>query len=209
MHITEIFQSTIDLLVNFANQIGYLGIFIGMFIESTMVPLPSEVIMIPAGIAAAKGEMNLYLLIFVGVFGNVSGAVFSYYLADYLGRPILLKIGKYFFIKEDTIIKIENFFAKHGNISVFIGRLIPGFRHFISLPAGLAKMNIRKFFFYTTLGSGIWTTVLTTLGFMIGHNHKMIKEYLDIIIIGCVIFCIILILLYSQIARSNFNKNSK
>jgi membrane protein DedA with SNARE-associated domain len=209
MHLTEIFQSTIDLLVNFANQIGYLGIFIGMFIESTMIPLPSEVIMIPAGMAAAKGEMNLYLLIFVGTAGNVAGAIFSYYLAEHLGRPILLRIGKYFFIKEDTIIKIENFFAKHGNISVFTGRLIPGFRHFISLPAGLAKMDIGKFFFYTILGSGIWTTVLTVLGFMIGHNHKMIKEYLDIIIIGCVIFCIILILLYSQIAKSNFNKSSK
>ncbi|MBU6338836.1 MAG: DedA family protein [Rickettsiales bacterium] len=201
MHLSELFQSTMDLLVNFVNQIGYLGIFIGMFIESTMIPLPSEVIMIPAGMAAAKGEMNFYLLIIFGISGNVLGAVFSYYLADFLGRPILFKIGKYFFVKEETIIKIEKFFAKHGNISVFMGRLLVGFRHFISLPAGLAKMDMKKFFFYTTLGSTIWTTILTDLGFMIGHNQNMIKEYLHLVIIGCVIFCAAITFIYLKVKK--------
>lgn len=201
MHLSELFQSTMDLLVNFVNQVGYLGIFIGMFIESTMIPIPSEVIMIPAGMAAAKGEMNFYLLILFGVAGNVFGALFSYYLADFLGRPILFKIGKYFFVKEETIIKIENFFTKHGNISVFIGRLLVGFRHFISLPAGLAKMNIKQFSLYTTLGSGIWTTILTSLGFIIGHNQNLIKEYLHLVIVGCVIFCASITFIYLKIKK--------
>jgi len=191
-----IFDSIVTALVAFISEIGYLGIFVGMFLESTIVPLPSEVIMIPAGIAAAEGLMNIYLVIIIGVFGNVLGAVFSYYLAAFAGRPILFKIGKYFFIKPETIIKIEKFFNSHGEISVFIGRIIPGVRHFISLPAGVARMNIKKFIFYTFLGSTFWTSILAILGHLIGKNQDLIKEYLHILIIGAVSFCVILIVSY-------------
>ena len=138
---------TIQILVSFIHQIGYFGIFVGMFLESTLVPLPSELIMIPAGIAAAQGTMNIYVAVLVGIIGNVAGAVFTYYLAASIGRNILLKIGKYFFVKESTIEKIEIFFQNHGPISVFIGRLLPGFRHFISIPAGVAKMDLKSFYF--------------------------------------------------------------
>ncbi len=191
------FDSIVTALVAFISEIGYLGIFIGMFLESTVVPLPSEVIMIPAGIAAAEGVMNIYLVIIIGVCGNVLGAVFSYYLAAFAGRPILFKIGKYFFVKPETIIKIEKFFNSHGEISVFIGRIIPGVRHFISLPAGVARMNIKKFIFYTFLGSAFWSTVLAVLGHLIGKNQDLIKEYLHILVIGAVSFCVILIATYS------------
>ncbi len=183
------FDSTIELLLTFINQIGYLGIFIGMFLESTLVPLPSELIMIPAGIAASEGDMNIYLATIVGIIGNVAGAVFSYYLAASLGRQILNRIGKYFFVKPGTITKMERFFKDHGPISVFIGRLLPGFRHFISIPAGIAKMNLRSFYIYTIAGSTIWTIVLSALGFFIGENRDLIKENLHEIIIGCVILC--------------------
>lgn len=201
MHLAQLFESTMNLLINFIEQVGYFGIFIGMFLESTMLPIPSEIIMIPAGMAAAYGNMNLSLVIFIGVLGNVLGAIFSYYLAMFLGRPILLKIGKYFFIKPETIIKIEKFFKSHGNISVFIGRLIPGARHFISLPAGVAKMNFKTFCFYTTLGSAIWTSVLAFLGFGIGTNKDLIKKYLNLIIIICILLCGITIACYAYFQK--------
>jgi membrane protein DedA with SNARE-associated domain len=160
------------------SDFGYLGIFIGMFIESTIIPLPSELIMIPAGIASSKGLMNIYLVIFYGIFGNFLGAIFSYYLAYSIGRSFLFKVGKYFFLKTTTIIKIEDFFKKYGSISVFFGRLLPGFRHFISIPAGIAKMNIKLFIIYTIAGSTIWTIILAILGYFIGENHELIGQYI-------------------------------
>lgn len=194
-------ETSIEALILFINSVGYLGIFIGMFLESTVVPIPSELIMIPAGLAAANGDMSLFLVTFYGVLGNVLGAVFSYYIAYYLGRAVLFKIGKYLFLKPHNIIKIEDFFNRHGHISVFIGRLIPGFRHFISIPAGVAKMHIAKFTFYTTLGSSIWTSILSVLGYFIGKNQELIHEYLAIIISGCVIFVVTLIALYVYIQK--------
>lgn len=190
-----------ELLMVLINKIGYLGIFFGMFLESTLIPIPSELVMIPAGMAAYHGHMNLGLVLLVGILGNVAGAGFSYYMAMYLGRPILFKIGKYFFVKPHTIIKIEEFFNKHGNISIFIGRLIPGVRHFISLPAGVAKMDIKKFFLYTTAGSTIWTSVLVLLGYNIGAHQELIKEYLHNIILICILLCIITIAAYNIINK--------
>jgi len=189
-------SALITFLTNFINEVGYLGIFIGMFLESTLVPLPSELVMIPAGLAVSSGEMNIYIVLFVGVLGNVAGAVFSYYLAASIGRTILFRIGKYFFVKAETIIKIEKFFENHGPISIFIGRLLPGFRHFISLPAGVARMDMKLFFIYTTLGSTIWNSILIAVGFFIGNNHKLIAENLYVIALGLFVFCIVILLGY-------------
>ncbi|NBX52219.1 MAG: DedA family protein [Proteobacteria bacterium] len=192
----------INFIVNMINEIGYLGIFIGMFLESTLIPIPSELVMIPAGIASAKGIMNIYLVTIVGTLGNILGAVFSYYLALTLGRKIILKIGKYFFIKTETIVKIEVFFKKYGSASVFIGRLLPGFRHFISLPAGLAKMDFKLFLFYTSLGATIWTSILAFTGYFIGENQdlivKNIKE-ISLVILIFSIFAVSIIFAYKKI----------
>lgn len=189
-------SALITFLTNFINEVGYFGIFVGMFLESTLVPLPSELVMIPAGLAVSSGDMNIYIALFVGVLGNVAGAVFSYYLAASIGRTILFRIGKYFFVKAETIIKIEKFFENHGPISIFIGRLLPGFRHFISLPAGVARMDMKLFFIYTTLGSTIWNSILIALGFFIGNNHKLIAENLYVIALGLLGFCIVILLGY-------------
>jgi membrane protein DedA with SNARE-associated domain len=189
-------HSFIEILVKFINEIGYLGIFIGMFLESTLVPLPSELIMIPAGLSASKGLMNIYIATFVGILGNILGAIFSYYLAASIGRTILFRLGKYFFVKAETIIKIENFFTKHGPISVFVGRLLPGFRHFISLPAGVAKMDIRLFIIYTSLGSTIWTIILSALGFFIGENQELIEKNLHELILIVAAVSILLLVTY-------------
>jgi membrane protein DedA with SNARE-associated domain len=165
-------------LVQYIGDMGYWGIFLLMFLESTFFPFPSEIIMIPAGYLAYKGEMNLYFVVLVGIFGSVGGALFNYYLAMHFGRKFLLKYGKYFFIKEETLDKLETFFSSHGELSTFNGRLIPGIRQLISLPAGLARMNLLKFSLYSGLGAGIWIVVLVALGYLLGSNEALISEYL-------------------------------
>ena len=165
-------------IVTYIGDMGYLGIFLLMFLESTFFPFPSEIIMIPAGYLVYQGEMNIYLIILVGILGSVLGALLNYYLAMFFGRKFILKYGKYFFIKEETLDKLELFFAKHGEISTFTGRLIPGIRQLISLPAGLARMNIVKFSFYTAIGAGIWVVVLVAVGYLVGSNEALISEYL-------------------------------
>jgi len=165
-------------IVSYIGDMGYWGIFLLMFLESTFFPFPSEIIMIPAGYLAYKGEMNLYIIILVGILGSVAGALLNYYLAMIFGRKFILKYGKYFFIKEETLDKLDSFFAKHGEISTFTGRLIPGIRQLISLPAGLARMHIAKFSFYTALGAGIWVIVLVAVGYLVGSNEALISEYL-------------------------------
>jgi len=165
-------------IVSYIGDMGYWGIFLLMFLESTFFPFPSEIIMIPAGYLAFKGEMNLYIIILVGILGSVLGALLNYYLAMFFGRKFILKYGKYFFIKEETLDKLELFFAKHGEISTFTGRLIPGIRQLISLPAGLARMNMAKFSFFTALGAGIWVVVLVGVGYVVGSNEALISEYL-------------------------------
>lgn len=180
-------------IVFYIGDMGYWGIFLLMFIESTFFPFPSEIIMIPAGYLVYKGEMNIYIVIFAGISGSVVGALLNYYLAMYFGRSFILKHGKYFFIKEETLNKLETFFSKHGEISTFTGRLIPGIRQLISLPAGLARMNMFKFSFYTALGAGIWVVVLVALGYLVGSNEALISEHLKtatLITLICVVFII-------------------
>ena len=167
-----------ETIVQYIGDMGYWGIFLLMFLESTFFPFPSEIIMIPAGYLAYKGEMNVYIVVLVGILGSVAGALFNYYLAMHFGRKFILKYGKYFFIKEETLDKLEAFFTKHGDLSTFNGRLIPGIRQLISLPAGLARMNIAKFSLYSGLGAGIWVIVLVALGYLLGSNEELISEYL-------------------------------
>ncbi|WP_294951793.1 DedA family protein [Sulfurovum sp.] len=171
-------QEIAAFLVDKIGDMGYWGIFLLMFLESTFFPFPSEIIMIPAGYLAYKGDMNVYLVVIIGIAGSVGGALFNYYLAMHFGRKFLLKYGKYVFVKEETLETLEIFFRKHGEVSTFNGRLIPGIRQLISLPAGLAKMNIVKFSFYSALGAGIWVVVLVFLGYILGSNEALISKYL-------------------------------
>ena len=189
----------VDFIVNTVGDLGYIGIFIMMFLESSFFPFPSEIVMVPAGYLAYKGEMNLALAIFSGILGSLFGAVFNYFLALKFGRRFLSKYGKYVLIKEETLEKMESFFAKHGHISTFSGRLIPAVRQYISLPAGLAKMNIWKFSLYTSLGAGIWVLILALLGYFIGSNQELIDQYLKVIIVSILILLAIFILFYIRI----------
>ncbi len=189
-------QEIIELIVNFAREFGYLGIFIMMFLESTFFPFPSEVAMIPAGYLASQGEMSLTLAIVIGTVGSLSGALFNYYLAKKYGRKGVLKFGKYFFFTEEKLQKMEKFFVEHGSFSTFVARLIPGVRQFVSLPAGLSEMNLQKFMLHTTLGAGIWVIVLTLLGYFLGGNEALIKTYLHEIILGTLFFIVMGTIVY-------------
>ncbi len=189
----------VDFIVNTVSDLGYIGIFIMMFLESSFFPFPSEVVMVPAGYLASKGEMNIYIAIGAGIIGSLAGAVFNYLLAVKYGRAFLSRYGKYVLVKEETLQKMENFFAKHGHISTFSGRLIPAVRQYISLPAGLARMNLWKFSLYTSLGAGIWVLILTLLGYFIGQNEAMVKEYLQMIIITILVLLSILIFFYVRV----------
>ena len=186
------FADIVKFIVETVGSLGYIGIFIMMFLESTVFPIPSEVVMIPAGYLAHKGEMNIYIVIILGALGSLCGALFNYYFALKFGRTFLMKYGKYFFVSQETIEKTEVFFKDHGHISTFSGRLIPGLRHYISLPAGLARMNLFVFCLYTTLGATIWVIILTILGYYIGDNEELVKEYLRYLIIGLLVFLILL-----------------
>jgi membrane protein DedA with SNARE-associated domain len=188
--------SIINFIVETVGSLGYAGIFIMMFLESSFFPFPSEVVMIPAGYLAYKGEMNMYLVILFGILGSLAGSLFNYYLAVKYGRKFLIKYGKYFFIKEETIIRMEEFFKNHGHISTFTGRLIPVVRQYISLPAGLARMNLLIFSIYTSLGAGIWVAILAILGYYLGDNEGLIKEYLRYIIVVILIALAVLVFWY-------------
>ena len=189
----------VNFIVDTVSSLGYTGIFVMMFLESSFFPFPSEVVMVPAGYLAARGEMNIFIAVFAGILGSLAGAVFNYFLSIKFGRAFLSKYGKYVLVKEETLQKMEDFFAKHGHISTFSGRLIPAVRQYISLPAGLAKMDIWKFSLYTSLGAGIWVLILTLLGYFIGQNEALVKEYLQIIIISILLLLAVLILFYIRI----------
>ncbi|WP_457606096.1 DedA family protein [Nitratifractor sp.] len=171
-------SSVVDWIVQTVNAWGYFGIFAAMFLESSFFPFPSEVIMIPAGYLAYRGEMSLVAAIGAGIAGSLAGALFNYWLAYRFGRPFLLRYGKYVFLHEENLEKLERFFRSHGEISTFNGRLIPGIRQYISLPAGLARMKVARFALFTALGAGIWVTVLALLGYFLGAHQKEVAHYL-------------------------------
>jgi membrane protein DedA with SNARE-associated domain len=181
-------------LVILIDKLGYLGIFVLMAIESSFIPLPSEIIIPPAGYLVYKNEMNFYLVIISGTLGSLIGALANYYISLVLGRPFLVKYGKYFFISNKRLFYIEKYFKSHGEITTFIGRLLPGVRHYISIPAGLGKMNIIKFISYTLLGAGIWVIILTYVGYFIGGNLELLKEkvhFITILLLPILFFIVI------------------
>lgn len=153
------------------DHLNYWTITLLMTIESSFIPFPSEVVVPPAAYkAAVSGEMNIFLVVFFATLGADLGALINYYLAKWLGRPIIYKFansrfGHMCLIDEAKVQHAEEYFEKHGALSTFIGRLIPAVRQLISIPAGLARMGIGKFLLYTTLGAGIWNTVLAAIGY--------------------------------------------
>lgn len=189
-------HAMVNWLVETIGALGYPGIFALMAMESSVIPVPSELVMPPAGYLAQQGQMNMAIVILCGTIGSLVGAYANYYAAHYLGRPLLLKYGKYVWITEEKFAKVETFFKDHGEVSTFIGRLLPVVRHLISLPAGLAGMNHWKFSLYTLLGAGIWVTVLSYIGYFIGANKELIMRYSQHALIGAVVLSVLIAVVY-------------
>jgi membrane protein DedA with SNARE-associated domain len=194
-------HEVINWLVTTIGSMGYTGIFLLMALESSLVPIPSEIIMTPAGYLVEQGKMNLALVILSGTLGSLFGAYLNYFAAHYLGRPFLLKYGRYVLITEEHFRRVEDYFASHGEISTFIGRLLPVIRHLISLPAGLAGMNHIKFSVYTSLGAFIWVSILTWIGYFLGDNEALIKQYSHQAIIGVLATSFVLVTVYISLHR--------
>jgi len=154
---------------------GYPGILVLMAIESSVLPLPSELVMPPAGYLAAKGQMNGVLAVAAGTLGSVIGALVNYALALFVGEPLLRKYGRYVLVSARSLDRTEAFFRRHGEISTLIGRLLPVVRHLISIPAGVSRMSVGRFIFFTALGAGLWCAILTYLGWIIGRHGEEVE----------------------------------
>lgn len=175
----EFLGQAIDWVVNTVHDWGYVGIVVMMTIESSFIPFPSEVAMIPAGYLAAQGKMDPVLAALAGLGGSLIGAFVNYGLALWLGRPMVERIGSWFFVAPEQLDTADRFFAKHGEITTFVGRLIPMIRQLISLPAGFARMNVARFVLYTSLGAGMWCTVLVGVGYWAGANEDLWRPMLQ------------------------------
>lgn len=190
--ITGILAGIGTFCISIISSIGYLGVFLLMVMESMILPTPSELVMPFAGFLISSGEMKFSLVIIFSTLGSLVGSLLSYYLGRYGGNRFVLRYGKYFLLNEEHLIKTERWFSKKGDLTIFIGRFIPVVRHVISIPAGIGKMNIKKFMIYTILGAGIWNSFLTYIGFVLGKNWKTIKQYSDYISWG-ILFIILII----------------
>lgn len=192
-----------NFLVSTIGSLGYTGIFILMAIESTIFPLPSELVLIPAGVLAHRGEMSILLIIISGALGSLAGALLCYWLAkrfgrEYIERAIITK-GKILFLNEHSIQKADNYFKEHGEITIFLSRLLPVVRHLISFPAGFANMNLIRFSAYTLIGATFWSIILVYFGYAFGS--ALAEQNMSLITILLVAFCIIIGLLYYLMKR--------
>lgn len=187
--LVEFFSETV---IHLIESLGYWGILIGMTIESACIPLPSEIIMTFAGYVVWEGKMAFWGVVLVGTLGNLVGSLIAYYVGWWGGRPLLEKYGKYILITHNKLNLADEWFEKYGHEAVLISRMLPGLRTFISLPAGITHMNLKKFILYTVLGSLPWCFVLTYIGVLMGPNWTTIESYfhyLDILVgMGLVIF---------------------
>lgn len=199
------------MLEQLLSNIGYLEVFIGMLLESTVIPVPSEIFVPPAAYQAAAGVLDVWLVIFFATLGADCGAVINYVAAYYLGRPIIYSFansrwGKMCLLNQEKIERAERYFDEHGVVATLTGRLVPVIRQLISVPAGLAKMNFWRFLLYTTLGAGTWNCVLAAIGY---HLHSVVPmdqldekvaEYYDYIKFG-ILAAIVFVVAYFVVRK--------
>ena len=215
----ETIASHLDAIAALAPTWGLLFVFVFMAIESSFIPFPSEVVMIPAGFLAARGEMGIgsplaavWVAIAVGVLGSLAGAFINYYLALWVGKPFLEKYGKWFFLKPAALERACEVFNKYGAVTTFVCRMVPAIRQLISIPAGIAKMPLGSFTLFTGLGAGVWTAILAFVGYGLAKSAGEIT-YLELctkgkelatahlpLVIGCAVVLAALYLFVSKLA---------
>lgn len=171
--------------------LGYPGITVLMALESMIVPLPSELVMPFAGFLSVEGKMNFGLVVLFSSLGSLIGSLISYYIGYYGGNKVVLKFGKYLLLDIVDLEKTEKWFQKKGEITIFISRFIPVVRHLISIPAGIGKMNLKKFCLYTILGASIWNAILTFCGYILGQNWNRLRHYSEYVSITVAILLLI------------------
>lgn len=203
----EFFHSLFDW---YMSNLNYFTVALLMAIESTFMPLPSEVVIPFAAYKAAQGELNVFLVILFGTIGALCGSLINYTLAYYLGRPLVYrfaesKIGRLFLLSREKVEHAENYFLRNGKTSTFIGRLVPGVRHLISIPAGLAKMNLRDFMLYTFVGAGIWNIILAIIGFYLYEIRDQIFPYIGHILLGGGLIFVVYLVIKARIQRKKNN----
>ena len=183
----ETLASHLDQIAAMAPTWGYVFIFVFVAVESSFIPFPSEIVMIPAGFLAERGELSLHaafpdlaVAIAVGLLGSLLGAYVNYFLSAFLGKPFLRRYGKWFFLSPAALDRACEIFNRYGNLATFVCRLLPAIRQLISIPAGIARMPFGPFTLYTALGAGIWTAVLALTGFWLGRTAGDIT-YLELV----------------------------
>lgn len=192
-------------------HLNYFTVALLMTVESSFIPFPSEAVIPFAAYKAANGELNIFLVIISGTVGALAGALINYYLALWLGRPLVYRfarsaMGKMLLLSEEKVARAEEYFIKHGRSSTFIGRLVPAVRQLISIPAGLAKMKMRDFIIYTTLGAGIWNIILAVTGYFLYEVREKIYPWIGEILIFVGVVFVIYLIIKSRAAKK---KNSK
>ncbi len=184
----------------YMGHLNYFTIGLLMVIESSFIPFPSEVVIPFAAYKAAQGDLNIYLVVVAGTIGALIGALINYAIGYYLGRPVIHKLadskfGRMMLLSEEKVVQAEDYFVKNGKLSTLIGRLVPGIRQLISIPAGMAKMNIRDFLVYTTIGAGAWNIILAVIGYYLYEIREQIYPYLShIMLVLGALFVIYLII---------------
>jgi membrane protein DedA with SNARE-associated domain len=183
-------------ITQFIQTTGYSSLMVLMAMESMIFPVPSEAVMPFAGFLIAKGTFTFYEVIIYSTIGSIIGSLLSYYIGAYGGRHFINKYGKYFLVSHKDMDMTERFFRRYGSATIFISRFIPVIRHLISLPAGMARMNIWKFLIYTALGAGIWNSFLAFVGYKLQQNWEQIMQYTQIIDIVVIIGLIAAIIFF-------------
>src|SRR5256884_5624048 len=194
MAIIEILRPIVEVITSIITTMSYPGIFFLMILESALIPIPSEIIMPFSGFLVSAGKLDVVYVVLAGSFGNLVGSMIAYFVGVRLGRAFVLKYGKYVLLKKSHLELTESYFQKYGDRSTFVSRLLPAVRTYISLPAGVAKMNLKKFASYTLVGSIIWNFALTYLGIKLGEqwtNIRHYSSYFDAMVIAGVIIVIV------------------
>ena len=202
------FETVIGYVVSIINVLGYWGIAAGMLLESACIPLPSEMILPLGGNMVAIGRITLLEANIAAALGSMAGSLAAYLVGYYGGRPFILKYGKYFFVSEDHFLKADKVFNKYGSAAVFFGRLLPIIRTFISLPAGIARMNLKKFLAYSLIGMLPWNFLLIFLGLKFGQKYEtVIRPLFKRFEYG--VAGILVLMVFALILRSLLKKSSR
>ena len=182
--LSEILGSIGLFCMQIISSIGYFGIFLLMTMESMILPVPSELVMPFAGFLISSGEMNFWAIVIFSTFGSLVGSLISYYIGRYGGNRFIIKNKEFLFLNKEHLMQTEKWFSKKGELTIFVGRFIPIIRHIISIPAGIGKMDIKKFMLYTVIGAAIWNAFLTYIGWVLGNNWETISKYSDYVSFG-------------------------